>query len=333
MKKENIEYISFLQFVGPIFVILGHSLNGIDTNGAWYVFSKQWIYIFHMPLFFMISGYLLAHNGWLNNKSYKEFIKARFIRLILPYLVWNLLFIVPKMIFKSYLNDSIQFDAGFIIKVLITPRQNIWGHTWFLVGLFIVYLFTPLWCYYFKNITIKKIALFGCIGILLYICPLKSEVMCISDLHKDLLFFWIGCSLGKVDEDKIEQRLRIYLSISIIGSLIFSVVYLFYYKMDWFKFIPCTFILSSLFLIGFKIKNNPGLINNLSKRSFGIYIMHWPVMLSCRIALLQIFKLNTTVTVIIMIIAGYIVPNTLIDILKHIKNKKIKTVCKYLLGV
>lgn len=61
--KPLLSYIAFLQLIGPIFVILRHSLNGFDVHsGWWYVCTKEWIYLFHMLLFFMISGYLLLFN-------------------------------------------------------------------------------------------------------------------------------------------------------------------------------------------------------------------------------------------------------------------------------
>ena len=63
MEHERYPCISFLQVLGPILVILGHSANGLTVSAGWYAFTKEWIYLFHMPLFFLISGYLLAHRG------------------------------------------------------------------------------------------------------------------------------------------------------------------------------------------------------------------------------------------------------------------------------
>lgn len=52
MEHERYPCISFLQVLGPILVILGHSANGLTVSAGWYAFTKEWIYLFHMPLFF-----------------------------------------------------------------------------------------------------------------------------------------------------------------------------------------------------------------------------------------------------------------------------------------
>lgn len=50
--------IYFLQTLGIILVVVGHAFfnRGEDI-------VCQWIYTFHMPLFFFISGYLLEYTS------------------------------------------------------------------------------------------------------------------------------------------------------------------------------------------------------------------------------------------------------------------------------
>lgn len=55
--RSRLFYISFLQVIGPLLVILGHSTNGMPQNDILQVF-KSWIYTFHMPLF---SLYLVIY--------------------------------------------------------------------------------------------------------------------------------------------------------------------------------------------------------------------------------------------------------------------------------
>lgn len=50
MGKERIQYLDICKGVGIIFVVLGHI---IQTNPI-----RTWIYSFHMPLFFFLSGYI-----------------------------------------------------------------------------------------------------------------------------------------------------------------------------------------------------------------------------------------------------------------------------------
>lgn len=333
-KRKKIQYISFLQLIGPIFVILGHSLNGISSDGVWWILTKKWIYIFHMPLFFMISGYLLSYGNWMKEKGYVVFIKNKFMRLMVPYLVWNGICYIPKYFAQGYLADDVQMNFAYLLKVFFSPRQNIWGHTWFLAGLFIVYLFTPIWKKIFSNITKLSGTVFIAIGIALYIIPIRTEIFCLSDLHKDILFFGMGCILGTISVDKLKKIAKKTFIFNITVATVTSLVCIQILNNESLWFIPCTFILLTLLSVGFYLD---GHLNNTfikySRRSFGIYIMHWPVMVVSRILFMQILGFNTVVTVIVMIFAGIIIPNIILSILDKINLEKFSKVMKYLLGV
>lgn len=331
--KKNITYISCLQIIGPILVILGHSLNGMEASGFWYIFSKELIYFFHMPLFFMISGYLLSHNGWQKNKSYGQFIKNKFQRLIVPYLFWNILCLIPKMLLQAYITDSVSTNLWLILKAFVYPRQNIWGHTWFLVGLFLLYLLTPLWKKLFSSKEyLKYLCLF--FGVVLYCLPLKSELLCISDLHKDLLFFLVGLFLGTVPDKKFLSAMQKTKYLWLVLAIASSTVFLYWFEpLTMLQFLPAFFILMALLSFSCTIKTLPEKAIERSKLSFGIYIMHWPVMLACRVLFYQILGCNMIVTVVTMIAAGYYVPLLLIWLLRKIPSKKIKRPLHILLGV
>lgn len=244
MSDKRIPYISFLQIIGPIFVILGHSVNGVHITGWWYVLSKEWIYMFHMPLFFLISGYLLSFKGYLKSHTYKEFILGKIKRLLVPYLFWNLLFYVPKVMAQAFISESVPSDFFELLKMFVFPRQNVWGHTWFLVGLFVIYVMTPL---FEKILTTKRISInivIVIICIVIYILPITTEFLAFSDLHKDLLFFIVGCMLGQMPKDVFVYRLKKRRVFLIILAVITSVMMLLWY--DYTKllhFIPCAFIL------------------------------------------------------------------------------------------
>lgn len=74
-KNANRElWLDFLRGAGIILVVLGH---------CWPPFRKE-IYAFHMPLFFMLSGYLFYH---YKDLRFKELVKKLSKRLLVPYFV------------------------------------------------------------------------------------------------------------------------------------------------------------------------------------------------------------------------------------------------------
>ncbi|MBQ4558957.1 MAG: acyltransferase [Tyzzerella sp.] len=334
MKDKNISYISILQIIGPIFVILGHSLNGLECTGLWYQISKEWIYIFHMPLFFMISGYLLAYKGYLGKRSYRVFVCEKAKRLLLPYVVWNLAFWIPKFFAQQYISDNATLNMRDMIKVFVFPRQNVWGHTWFLLGLFVVYLATPLFKYVIgaNKHSSYIIVLIG--AVFLYISPITTEFMAFSDIHKDLLFFIIGCILGQIEKDTFFDMMKRFRMGFIIGAIAFSVVAVYWYEeTKILHFIPCTFILLSFLSLSVSAKEISCIWQNIATYSFGIYIMHWPIMIIVRIISHQILEVNVTVTALFMSIFGYAVPVIVITIIRALPLKRIRKPLKYLLGV
>lgn len=119
--SKRINYLDCIRGFALLLVILGHIY--IYTNPI-----KVWIYSFHMPLFFIISGFL-----WSNkNIDIKITIIKRFKALIIPYILFGLVF----FILRSNLNSSINLSLKNYIFSLLTTSNL--GALWFLPSLFII---------------------------------------------------------------------------------------------------------------------------------------------------------------------------------------------------
>jgi acyltransferase len=80
MGKERFDWIDVSKGLGIILVVVGHTrFRYID-----------FIYNFHMPLFFIISGFLFNHSRWMD--TVKDFYISRFKRLVIPYLGSSIFF-------------------------------------------------------------------------------------------------------------------------------------------------------------------------------------------------------------------------------------------------
>ena len=316
--KKRLYYITFLQVIGPIFVILGHSINGLPANDI-LLKIKEIIYVFHMPLFFFISGYLFLYKGGLSNISYKDFMKKKIWRLLFPYFVLNLIFILPKFLLSGFLDDKVNFSISYIFRILIRPRDNILGHTWFLVALFIMYAFAPLWNYCIKK---NKKILWGSIitlGIIMYIFQIDTRVFAIKDLCNNTIFFIFGMLMAKVAVNKLnigKIKFLIFFLVVVTFTVLWEVT-----NNQIIKLILCTCDLLILLLIPivFNIQNEK--INELGKYSYSVYIMHWPIMLAMRIVLYQILHINYLIVASIMLMAGLLIPLLIIKIINLIKEK------------
>lgn len=127
--KKRINWIDWAKTLGILLVVLGHMYYSEDQ-----IYFKKLIYGFHMPFFFLISGYLHIES--------KDFFKKNLLRLILPYFVLNLLLYCLFYIPKCLLGDIEIEGSFFLLKkacfyTMFTPFSF---PTWFLLALFWVKL-------------------------------------------------------------------------------------------------------------------------------------------------------------------------------------------------
>ena len=130
---------------------------------------ERWIYLFHMPAFFFISGFLLSEKyltgGWT---GYLRFIWQKIKGLYLPYVIFSLLFLALTNLFCSWnlidyrLSSQEFWHRTFQILTLRGHQQLLNGY-WFLKTLFLSSIISVL-C-----LRLVKSFKFRCILILLFL--------------------------------------------------------------------------------------------------------------------------------------------------------------------
>lgn len=117
MSKQRLLYLDALKGVLIILVILGHAIQGAYDDYQHNVAFRV-IYSFHMPLFFLISGFL-TYKGQYDT----QLVKKRFLQCIIPFISWA--FLLPILKYGVY-------DLEQSIEILIYPDNGLW----FLYNLF-----------------------------------------------------------------------------------------------------------------------------------------------------------------------------------------------------
>lgn len=96
--KSRILWIDLSKVIAIWFIILGHFFPGV---------IKSFIYSFHVPIFFFISGFLTTHEP--NNKIFWEKTRKK---LIFPYLYINIInFIIYYFLQDVFGIDSKKFNV------------------------------------------------------------------------------------------------------------------------------------------------------------------------------------------------------------------------------
>lgn len=101
--KEDIIWLDYARVIGIFLVILGHVeqhfpsflITDLVLKDVWHI-----IYLFHMPLFFIISGYLFS--GKKNDRVSFSFIYGNIRMLLVSYLIYQIVYI--PLILKNHSN-------------------------------------------------------------------------------------------------------------------------------------------------------------------------------------------------------------------------------------
>lgn len=156
-KRTN--WIDWAKALGILLVVMGHSnYSQPDINPM--------IFMIHMPLFFVASGYLFNAN-----KSIKEITQSNIRSLLIPYLVFNLISLVYLFMSnfaKCMMGMSINWNSMIIQPLCDTllgvPGNLPCGPTWFLLAL--------IWCKYIMYGIEKSKLIIGCIIVVSWLATL-----------------------------------------------------------------------------------------------------------------------------------------------------------------
>ncbi len=148
-EKKRVQWIDTVKGIGILLMVIGHAGN--------IPIAKLWIYSFHMPLFFIISGYvytLTNHGRYTGTEGLIKLLIKNAYAYLMPYTILFLINLILK-ICTDYIKNCevlegwggtrlIQSLRGYIVKGYLysydTELPNC-APLWFLTCLFISYIF------------------------------------------------------------------------------------------------------------------------------------------------------------------------------------------------
>lgn len=210
--NKRIKSIDIAKAIGIILIVLGHiSIN--DT-------VSHFIYSFHVPVFFAISGYLYKQY----NKTF-DFIKRKFKTILIPYFIFGLLsflywFVIERHFRENSINPLIPFINIFVAQA---GEYNFIANSalWFLPCLFC----TEIIFDFLKKITKNNRNLFICIVLISIIGCIYAEFNFVSlPFELNTAFIAIGFYFcGYFWKNKLEELFKSIIKNKKIKSLIILV--------------------------------------------------------------------------------------------------------------
>lgn len=298
-EKSRLQYIDISKGIGIILVVLMHIIFSSDKfNDVSYI--RNYIYSFHMPLFFIISGYCLFLKG--TNHAPERSLKEELLRLcrkFLPcYFVWSMIYIVLQKAAGQ------PVDVGERIRTTITLRGI--APLWFLIALFLCELLYLVlhkyfagrdqYYYLFTLVLIALTILCGnyyktCMekdgGIFLFGIPVTPFAIVLFRFFACMSMLYIGYLLGKLSQKmRFREATACMTGILLLGITFFA-VYMTrnYVNLHLFEIgNPIIFILTSVcgsaavILISYSIQSLPFFgkgLAGIGRYSLGIMVVHY----------------------------------------------------------
>ena len=188
------KWVDDVKVIACILVVLGHffqsmtKANILPENDLYKWFNTT-IYYFHVPLFFICSGYLYQKYSRVNSVgSWRRNVAKKILALGVPYVTFSTATWVLKKVFSSSVNDQI---GGLGDTLLFHPASPYW----YLYALFFIFILTPT----FKSvkmavgglvvaIAMKTIVLSGGVGVV-------YGVYAVSTVLSNEIWFVLGMSV------------------------------------------------------------------------------------------------------------------------------------------
>ena len=147
MKTELSEKFRYLGFIMTCAMVLYHCpiVENLPAVGALDHFAKVSIDTvirgsvnLIMAYFFSVTGFLLFRN--FRMKDYPEKIKKRVFSLLIPYILWQLIFAVIDTVFKF---EPVGF-AEFLQRSFLLQRWPVDAALWYVYAVFLLALLSPV---------------------------------------------------------------------------------------------------------------------------------------------------------------------------------------------
>jgi fucose 4-O-acetylase-like acetyltransferase len=291
--RKRIAYIDVARGIGILLVVAGH--NDVSLVAP---YLHQWIYSFHMPLFFFLSGYFFKPAI-----PFGELLKKRFNTLLKPYiftilLIYGVSVSFGKMSFETalrrlaksayasgYYLDWVQlwfiphlFLLSFyalLFYALFKPGKNHWPRILALSGLYAlgVYAIGTFWDYP-VSLFGKEYVLFG--------LPFSADLLLVSGF-----FFVLGSEIRNLLKGDFFEKVWVTV---ISGTVLFASNYFFVDFIDfngrfypnWYlstleALLGITFVLSLSTQIAKHTKRLSTLLQYVGNASLFILIFHVPI--------------------------------------------------------
>lgn len=258
----------------------------------WVDYLNDFIHLFRMPLFFMISGFFAFI--MMEKQSLKAFCSTKFVRIAVPFISVLLVINLPQYLGLDYLTKS-------NISNYINTNSLV-GHLWFLVNLLVYFLLYSIIHRFFQLlkpminklspityislvIVIVPIGYLGVLGANKVGIPIYDSFLLIGSIHTLFSYFdyfIIGALFSCLGHENFINTLKSTKGFGLmLVLLLVSILPLTFTSINndvtipYLNHIQAISVSLIFWLIATKLMNsNTGILKQLANASYSIYLFH-----------------------------------------------------------
>jgi fucose 4-O-acetylase-like acetyltransferase len=193
MKKQRDIWVDDVKIIACFLVVLGHFFQSlvksdILPDGFGYRLFNDTIYYFHVPLFFICSGFLYQKYSTVRTLSqWKTNVLKKLLTLGVPYFVFSLATWLLKKLFSSSVNSQIE-------GLKETLFENPTAPYWYLYTLFFIFVITLTAS---NRVNAYILLIISTALKIMTILKIKTGVFAIDQTAQYLVWFVIGMLIAK----------------------------------------------------------------------------------------------------------------------------------------
>lgn len=327
MSNKRIEWIDSTRGIAILLVVVGHVVGGYTGNYGMPQYQRiidmivDVIYTFHMPLFFMISGYVfgLKKYNW-SMGNYVAYVNKKAKTLLIPYFLFSALQILIKLPLQGKIASVLSWK-----NILLLPIIPI-DQFWFIYVLFFIFCLSGFMDWKVQHNSLIMAIILFIVGksLLLFGDTINEWGTVLIRCLCYYIFFFIGYKLCRMKIRFTKKEwfiLTIIFGVSLIGNSLIPLNY------EVVQLIVQVVVATSgslsviSFCEGFETVAKSKLLQVIGSESMSIYIVHVLLCAIIRVALIKIGFTDLFISIAIGIVLSIMVPILMSKCWKMLKQK------------
>ena len=271
--NERIKYLDIAKFIGIFCIYLGHF-------GSQAGYAYKFVFCFHVPLFFFLSG---CSENFSKDINLKKYIIKNLKKIILPFFIFSIL----SVIFNCIYSNSINGLTNSLLIILKGCIRNTFfaGSLWFLTCLFIIKIMFYIFRKIIKNkylIILTCLLLYVFTGFIINTSPLVNPRMFfnIDSAFYYIIYYALGYYSLNIIHSILSWDCKFKINFSIILGLLSSIytfmlffdknIFNFLNSIKYLCFLPdllCPIVVIILIILISKLLENNDFFSNIGENT------------------------------------------------------------------